>query len=44
MAFEFNVTEKGQVLANSHRGYSAKYPENTMPCVCRCVGGRHAQH
>lgn len=31
MAFEFNVTDKGLVLANSHRGYSDKFPENTMP-------------
>lgn len=30
MGFNFNVTEQGIVLANSHRGYSIKYPENTM--------------
>lgn len=43
MAFEFNVTEKGQVLANSHRGYSAKYPENTMPAFVGALeAGTHS--
>ncbi|HDX1192980.1 TPA: glycerophosphodiester phosphodiesterase [Pasteurella multocida] len=31
MAFNFNVSEQNRILANSHRGYSTKYPENTMP-------------
>lgn len=31
MSFNFNVSQNGIVLANSHRGYSTKYPENTMP-------------
>lgn len=31
MSFDFNVSEQNIILANSHRGYSAKFPENTMP-------------
>lgn len=31
MAFEFHRAKQGVVLANSHRGYSSCYPENTMP-------------
>ncbi|MCW9717021.1 MULTISPECIES: glycerophosphodiester phosphodiesterase [unclassified Avibacterium] len=43
MAFEFNVTEKGIILANSHRGYSAKYPENTMPAFIGALeAGTHS--
>lgn len=30
MSFNFNVKDKNTILANSHRGYSYKYPENTM--------------
>lgn len=30
MSFNFNVSSQGIILANSHRGYSYKYPENTM--------------
>lgn len=30
MSFNFNVSEQGIILANSHRGYSHIYPENTM--------------
>ncbi|MBF0785392.1 glycerophosphodiester phosphodiesterase [Muribacter muris] len=30
MGFQFNVSRHNTVLANSHRGYSAAYPENTM--------------
>lgn len=30
MSLNFNVSEQGIILANSHRGYSYKYPENTM--------------
>lgn len=31
MDFEFHRAKEGVVLANSHRGYASKYPENTMP-------------
>lgn len=31
MGFNFIVADQGIVLANSHRGYSHCYPENTMP-------------
>ena len=28
--FNFHQASKGVVLANGHRGYSSKYPENTL--------------
>ncbi|ENM5902989.1 glycerophosphodiester phosphodiesterase [Vibrio mimicus] len=31
MKFEFHNAKNGTVLANTHRGYSEMYPENTMP-------------
>ncbi|MGV6989778.1 glycerophosphodiester phosphodiesterase [Testudinibacter sp. P80/BLE/0925] len=31
MGFNFIVADQGIILANSHRGYSSRYPENTMP-------------
>lgn len=31
MSFDFHRANQGVVLANSHRGYNCKYPENTMP-------------
>lgn len=31
MSFNFHRAKQGIILANSHRGYSRCYPENTMP-------------
>ncbi|QIG04911.1 glycerophosphodiester phosphodiesterase family protein [Proteus sp. ZN5] len=31
MSFNFHRAEEGIVLANGHRGYTRKYPENTLP-------------
>ncbi|OAT21582.1 glycerophosphodiester phosphodiesterase [Proteus myxofaciens] len=31
MTFDFHRADQGIILANSHRGYSSQYPENTMP-------------
>lgn len=43
MGFNFNVSEQGIILANSHRGYSTKYPENTMPAfVAALEAGTHS--
>ncbi|TNG91397.1 glycerophosphodiester phosphodiesterase [Pasteurellaceae bacterium USgator11] len=42
MGFNFTVAEQGVVLANSHRGYSMCYPENTMPAFeAALVAGTH---
>ncbi|WP_067516510.1 glycerophosphodiester phosphodiesterase [Endozoicomonas ascidiicola] len=37
MSFNFHVSGSGKVLAASHRGYCAKYPENTMPAFIGAV-------
>ncbi|MDO4698053.1 MAG: glycerophosphodiester phosphodiesterase family protein [Pasteurellaceae bacterium] len=43
MAFNFNVAKQGIVLANSHRGYSTQYPENTMPAfIAALEAGTHS--
>lgn len=43
MGFNFNVSQLGCVLANSHRGYSDKYPENTMPAFIGALeAGTHS--
>ena len=43
MGFQFNVTEQGLILVNSHRGYSTKYPENTMPAFIGALdAGTHS--
>lgn len=43
MKFNFNVSTQGIVLANSHRGYSHKYPENTMHAFIGAVkAGTHS--
>lgn len=43
MGFNFTVAEQGIVLANSHRGYSQCYPENTMPAFeAALAAGTHS--
>ena len=37
MAFNFHRAEQGIVLANSHRGFSSRYPENTFPAFTGAV-------
>ncbi len=37
MSFNFHVAGSGKVLAASHRGYCAKFPENTMPAFIGAV-------
>ena len=37
MSFNFHVAGSGKILAASHRGYCAKYPENTMPAFIGAV-------
>ncbi|RBQ35771.1 MULTISPECIES: glycerophosphodiester phosphodiesterase family protein [Rahnella] len=39
MAFNFHQAAQGIVLANSHRGYSSRYPENTLPAF---IGAKEA--
>lgn len=43
MGFNFIVADQGVVLANSHRGYSHCYPENTMPAFeAALAAGTHS--
>ncbi|KGQ70717.1 glycerophosphodiester phosphodiesterase [Chelonobacter oris] len=43
MGFNFVVAGQGMVLANSHRGYSHCYPENTMPAFeAALAAGTHS--
>lgn len=43
MSFNFNVCDQNIILANSHRGYSVKYPENTMAAFIGAVeAGTHS--